>query len=935
MKLYMKIFKKIISLFMAVSLMTTLLASENVERDTNLQTRVLPNGFTVAVYKNSEPPKRCSMRLLVKTGSLFELENERGLAHFIEHMAFNGTKHFPSGEMTEYFQRLGMAFGSDTNAHTSFTETVYKLELPEVSPKILDESLLLLRDYADAMTFEKKFIDSERSVILAEMNARDDANYRKAVREISLIFEGTKLAERMPIGIEKVVKNADSKTFFDFYRQTYRPDNMVLVVVGDVDGEEIFKLAQQHFESFKQPEAPIRKLDFGKFEGAVGTLFQADSKIKIEAMGVPNLTNSTASLSMVRPVSIDLDSVEARAESDRLNLLCYVLNARMQRIVDTPDAPITAGSAAFYDYCAKALVLSISCDAPVGKHSDAVEELYRQIFSVDSITDVEVENAKKKIFDILQTSINSKSTRKNRALASEITSSFSDGVTFVSPETDMELTRKAFENYGAKELIALFKKVESQSVISLFVTDVKVSKKRAVDVAQKAREKARSSTYSSDKFAVSDIIFEKFSAPSKIISNKKIERVGITQIKFQNGVAFNFKKTDYSKDEVLVNISIGNGVLSVPMYRPEYINAVPALILGGTKFQTASEINAAINMLKMSVSARMSGGSLSINGSSNVRDSKKLIQYIATIVSSAGFRDDAIENLRNYVEVAYKNYGSDPSSCLKNLAVELLDKGVAKVPGSFENFKRYSMKDFAIWLRPILRNDYLEISIVGDFDEAEMLKLVSETFGAMPARQSSWQGASEKLIVYPYGTKIGKTYNSAGEPRSLACVNWALNIGKDTKKMRVATVLSAILDDVLRKDIRENEGDVYSPFAFYSTADWADFLSSISAASFIAPQGNEKLANTLAECGRKLANTISEDEFERAKIPIVKSLKVAERNNRYWLFSVMAKSQAYPVLIEMALNRAETYKNVSINDVREMAREVFIQAPIYISVMPK
>ncbi len=930
----MRILKNILTLFMTIFSTASLFASGDIEQDSNLKTVKLSNGLTVAVYKNVEPPKRCSMRLLVKAGSLFETESERGLAHFIEHMAFNGTKNFPSGAMTEYFQRLGMAFGSDTNAHTSFSETVYKLELPEVSDKILDESMLLLRDYADGMLFEQSSIDSERSVILAEMNARDDANYRKAVREIALVFKGTKFADRMPIGIESVIKAVDSKAFFDFYRQTYRPDNMVLVVVGDVDVDAIFALAKKHFATFSASDVPQRKFDFGELEGDFGTLFDSNTKIKIDAMGVPNLTNSTASLSLVRPVKGSLDSVESRIESDRLNLLCYVLNARMQRIADAPDSVITSGSAAFYDYCAKSLIFSISCDAPVGKHLDATSELYKQVFSIKTITDSEVENAKKKIFDLIQTSINSKSTRKNRALAGEITSAFSDGITFITPEKDMELTQKAFANCGAKELIELFNEVEKTSKISLFITDTEVNEDISVKLAT-VREQARESIYSSEKFAVSDLILSKFGQPSQVISKKKIDKLGITQVKFQNGVALNFKKTDYSKDEVIVNISIGNGILSVPFDRPEYFNAVAALLIGGTKYQSASEINAAINLLKMSVSARISGGALAINGTSNTRDCQKLIHYMATIVSDAGFRDDAIENLRNYAEGVYKNYQSDPSSCLKNLTSELLSKGVAKIPGTFENFKRYSMNDFAVWLRPILQNSYLEISIVGDFDEEQMMSIVSKTFGAMPPRRAILEGAPEQIVVRDDGSKISKTYDATTEPRSLACLSWVLDFGQDTKKMRTATVLSAILDDVLRKDIRESEGNVYSPFAFYATADWADYMSVISAASFVAPDENETLQKKLLQCGRKLANTITDDEFERAKIPIVKSLKVAERNNRYWLFSVMVRSQVYPVLIDMALNRVQTYKNVSVEDVREMARLVFERAPISIAVMPK
>ena len=187
--------------------------------DPSLKVKKLPNMMTVAVMKNSEPPNRVSMRLLVRRGSAHETEAERGLAHFIEHMAFNGTTHFPAGSMVEYFQRLGMAFGADTNAHTSFTETVYKLDMPEVSNKLLDDGMLLLRDYCDGMLFEPSAINKERGVIIAEMKARDTNEYRKAVKEIAHYFKGSIFGDRMPIGLEKVVNDAQESDFENFYRQ--------------------------------------------------------------------------------------------------------------------------------------------------------------------------------------------------------------------------------------------------------------------------------------------------------------------------------------------------------------------------------------------------------------------------------------------------------------------------------------------------------------------------------------------------------------------------------------------------------------------------------------------------------------------------------------------------------------------------------------------
>lgn len=930
----MKFLKELILFFMSI---IAVCATEKISvvQDSELKTKTLANGFTIAIFKNSEPPQRCSMRLLVKAGSLFETEQERGLAHFIEHMAFNGTTHFPSGEMTEYFQRLGMAFGSDTNAHTSFNETVYKLELPEVSDKVLGESFLLLRDYADGMMFEQKFIDSERSVILAEMKSRDNANYRRAVREIGLVFDGTTFGKRMPIGIESVVKSANQKDFFKFYRENYRPDNMVLVVVGDVDSNKIFDFAEKYFADFKAPDAPVRKMELGRLSGENGGLNEL-LQIKIDAMGVPNLTCSSASLSMVSHVEGSLDSVENRFKHDRLNLLGYVLNARFQRIADAPKSKILSGGASYYDYCSKMLVFSASCEAPLGKYNDATTELFRQILSVDSISETEVENAKKKIFDILQTAINGKTTRKNRSLANEITSAYSDGYTFISPEEDMRLTQLAYKDFGAKEVVALLKEVAENSKISLFVSDSKVSsgaEMRKEILADYA--KAQQTIYSADAFAVSGLIFTDFKGEGKIVKSVDVGKIGVKQIKFENGVALNLKKTDCAKDEVLIRVNIGNGILSVPVDKPELSIAASAIQLGGTKYQSSSEINGAINLMKMNVSAKIAGGSLVIDGSSNVRDSLSMIKFASTMVADAGFRDDSIENLRKYAESFYNAFDAEPTLRLSFLSSTILNGAIAKVPGTYENFKKLTMSEIANWLKPILQNDYLEISIVGDFDEDAVIDTVAKTFGAMPRRADKLTLSSKNFELLPAGTNLHETYKAASEPRSLACVIWNTSVGEDMKKMRTATILSAVLDDVLRKDVREGEGNVYSPFAYYRNFSYLNFMGFTSATSFVEPKYNKQLLKTLVECGEKLVGNVSEDEFERAKIPIIKSLKTAERNNRYWLFNVMANSQAYPILIEMAQNRIEFYNAVSVDDVRKMAKEIFSEKPITLTVSPE
>ncbi|MFT4550929.1 MAG: zinc protease, partial [Verrucomicrobiales bacterium] len=209
--------------------------TSDLKPDPEITFGTLGNGLRYVILPNAEPPERTSLRLYVDAGSLMETEKQRGLAHFIEHMAFNGTKNFPGGKMVEYFQRLGMSFGGDTNAHTSFKETVYKLELPKPDEKLLREGLQLFRDYADGMLLTQNEIEKERGVILSEKLTRDSPDSRTMEAAFDFALPDSIISKRLPIGTKEVIKGAGRDTFVDFYKKWYTCDRMVFVAVGAVE----------------------------------------------------------------------------------------------------------------------------------------------------------------------------------------------------------------------------------------------------------------------------------------------------------------------------------------------------------------------------------------------------------------------------------------------------------------------------------------------------------------------------------------------------------------------------------------------------------------------------------------------------------------------------------------------------------------------------
>lgn len=925
--------------FLLLTMLTAqiLSAAPEFKADENLKTQVLPNGMTIAVYKNSEPPNRVSMRLLVKRGSAYELENERGLAHFLEHMAFNGTKHFPAGEMVEYFQRLGMAFGADTNAHTSFIETVYKLDMPEASPKLISDGLMLLRDYSDGMLLLQDAIDRERGVIIAEKDSRDTQDYRKAVKEIAHLFKGSVFPDRMPIGEESVIKTADRDTFEKFYRSDYRPENTVLIIVGDIDPEAMLKEAEKYFSDFSaDKDFPARTADFGKLE-SIDYDFAFDAgtmPFEIAYDSTANAAKSYASVAVVQETNAK-DSLEKRVRDMRLRALSNAISARYLRTSYLPESKISQGSAGSFEFCNFASAFIFNADAPVGKSADALEENFRQILSLENLSDAELESAKKKIYESIESDIKGKDTRKNQELANEITSVLSAEEVFTSPEDDLTIAQYALGDFSAKDAIALLKDAFKNSKVKVFLSDSGKEPEGLAKTVQEKYDAAKASRYDGAIFAALGFEFSQFGETSGIKSDTSVEGLGIRQILFENGVRLNVKSTDFTKDEVLMKISFGKGLLDIPTDKPEYFVAVYGLLAGGTKFQNFSEINAARYPLKMSLGAGVEGNSFHMAGKSTSKDFEAMARLAATYVADAGFREDGRETLMKYGESFYMDFLTNPAAKLGFITLDLIKDGIAKVPGSFDSFKKVSMAEIAQWMGPILKNSYMEISIVGDIDPDAAVALVAETFGAMPKRDDVKADPYAAVELLDAGSSISMTYETTDEPRSVAARLWKTFGREDAKKMRASNVLGAVFDDVLRKEAREKEGKVYSPFAYNNSSTWMKDVGFMSAFTFVVPQYNGEIGELLEKCAGIVSANISEDEFERAKIPLLKGVEANKRKNAYWLDAVLNLSQAIPNNIELAKDIETAYSNVSLDEVRELAREIFAQKPYKVTVMPE
>ena len=350
----------------------------------------LENGFRYVILPNDEPPGRASLRLYMDVGSLMEADDQQGMAHFLEHMAFNGTKGYPESEdMVEYFQHLGMSFGGDTNAHTSFRETVYQLEIPKVDEKYFSDAIKLFRDYLDGMLLREKEIDKERGIILSEKLSRDSVDYRTMLAGFKFAMPDALISGRMPIGQENTIKKMTPKRFVDFYETYYTPQRAIVVVVGDVkDPAMVEKMIQASFKDAKPRRDQSPDPDMGKVTAGRGLIAKLHSEKDAPATDI--------SIELQRPSKKQPDTTARRRELMVRDLADLMLNTRFSKLAKAEGSPIMSGESYSYEYLEFVEVIGVmtKCKPENWKAALALieQELRRGIQF--GFTDSELEEAK-------------------------------------------------------------------------------------------------------------------------------------------------------------------------------------------------------------------------------------------------------------------------------------------------------------------------------------------------------------------------------------------------------------------------------------------------------------------------------------------------------------------------------------------------------------
>ena len=888
----------------------------NLEPDPAVTWGQFENGVRYAIMPNQEPRERVSLRLLVRAGSLHEEETERGLAHFLEHMAFNGTENFGPGTLVQYFQRLGMAFGADTNAYTGFDRTVYMIELPDTEAGSIDEGLLVLRDYAGRMLLETQEIDSERGVVLSEMRSRDSVGYRTALAEYKFLLPEARLPERFPIGTAEVLRGATREDFVDFFDAWYRPERTVIVIVGDVDPGATVELIEKNFSDF-EARAPARD------EPAMGQVVSDGIQAMLHAEGEASSTR--VAIQTVMPYEAQPDTLELRTARLHRTAATQMLSRRLESLARQEDAPFSQGTVSaseVFDFATNASI-DLTCEPDEWEKALAMGEQELRRALQHGFQDVELREVKAELLNRLEESARRAPTRQSPGLAEGIIRSLSAGTVFTSPEAELELMEPILATMTVEQAHAALLETWSSDDRFLFVTGnlvVPNAERRILEVFEASQTQEVEPL---PEMADLDFAYTDFGLAGETVEMVHVEDLDLHQVTFANGVRLNVKRTDFQANTIQMLVRFGGGLLTEPVEADGVgLLASTVFTAGGLGEHSADELRRILAGRNVGTQFSIGNDAFQFSGSTTPGDLLLQLQLTTAYLADLGYRPESLRRAQTQLREMYRTNRHTARGVLQAEVARFLAGGDHRFGlGEEQALLALGLNDVRAWLSEPLANGYLEVSLVGDLSVDEAVAAVAETLGALPDRERQKPDMRDlRQVSFPSGV-AEKSYTFTSEiPSGYAAVYWPTTDIWDIGETRRLQVLAQVFSDRMRIRIREEMGEAYSPNAASQASDTYEGYGLFFGLVGVEPGRAEAVTDVMMEIAADLVeNGINEDEMERVLRPLMNSLRTTVRNNSYWLNSVLGSSQEYPQRLDWAREMVADIQSIEPAELSELA----------------
>ena len=879
----------------------------------------LDNGMGYVLMENDTPTGTAAIRMHIDAGSTAEADDQSGLSHFLEHMAFNGSTNVPEGEMIKILERYGLAFGPDTNAFTSFDQVQYMLDLPSVEEEVIDTGIFIMRETAGNLLLDADAIDRERGVIKSEERARDTYGLRNLVDELEFLAPDTILKDRLPIGDLEVIATAPRERFVDIYNKYYRPERVTFVMVGDFNAADI--------------EAKIKDT-FGDWEGAgeeggdpdLGDI-KTDRGLQSNFFYDPDVP-TTISVNYVKPYQQQADTADQRKEDLILSIGNGIVSRRLAKLARQEDAPFLSARAGNVDYYSVANVSSIDLTATPDTWEVALgvaeQELRRAI--EHGFLESELKEQLANFRTGIENSVDRAETRESTALASQLANSVNNMRVFTTPQSGLErfntyadeitveMVHKAFVEQwkGTEPLIHMSNNVEIDDAEEKILAAYKASK--SVDVA------------APEETGAAEFGYADWGTPGEVVMDERIEDLDIRTIKFANNVRLNVKKTDFEEGVVRVSLRVGGGEL-------EMVDAPDGLSIladnyysaGGLGKHSADELQTLLAGKTVTTGFGVGADSFGSYGRTNAEDLELQMQLWAAFLTDPGFRPEGEAQWKQAISVFMPQLDATPSGIAQRDVGRILASGDTRFGyGSEADLAARTYAELKPYLERAASEAAIEIAIVGDVEEDAAIAAVANTFGALPERRAEALAFAEARNVRFTDQREPIALRHAGlEKQAMAMTYWKADDGFDHKTSAVQGLLRAILRLELTDKLREELGATYSPWAGNTASELYPGYGYIFASSEIEPKDIERVHAAIDEIARQMAEgAITEDQLQRARKPILEGMEEAEEDNGSWI-GLIDEAQSLPGDLDRWRNDEAVYSAITVEELTAAAAKYF------------
>nr|XP_061797937.1 probable zinc protease PqqL [Nerophis lumbriciformis] len=876
----------------------------------------MDNGFNYIIYPHAEPPGRFSTRLHINAGSLHEANDQRGIAHFLEHMVFNGSRNFTPAELIPKMQRLGIAFGAHANAYTSFGETVYMLDLPNMEKETIDLTFTVMRDFADGALLAIEEIDKERGVIIAEKTSRDSVGMRVLVKRLNYLFPESQLANRLPIGTEEVIKNAPRERFVNFYSGYYRPNNMTFVVAGDFDAKEMEKRVRETFISLSNPEKEGQE--------PPRTIPPKDTGFRTEVFSDKELASDSLSLISTRPYTTELDTRANRIKLLPLAMANSMLSRRFSILAKKENSPILSGSSSRQIFFNEVISGQVSVTPTENRWEDALatmEQEFRRAL-LHGFTEAELEEARANTINSLEQAVKRAPTRKAASIATSYVNATEESRVVTTPETNLEIYRAGLSQLTLADCHQAFKKFWDTKDLSLILTTKKEDPDTKSKLASLYQESLKTPVEPPKKESKQSFAYTDFGTPGKITSQNEIKDMEATQLVLSNNIKVNLKTTDFTKNSISLTTRIGSGSLTMPKDKPGLNQLASAIyIAGGLGKHSADDLRRILAGKNVDIDFGVGSDAFSLGGQSTPEDLELQLQLMCAALTDPGFRPEAERQHKKSLPMLFNQIQHSMQGAMLKMNEDITAGDHRFTFPTQEQAMGYNSQMVKDWILPQLAKSPIELTIVGDFDKEKTIPLILKTFGALPTRETAKPDhTAERKINMPQGA-ANKVINFDSKiPNAASIAVWPIPDSiNEVKRPRRFNILASILSNRMREEIREKLGASYSPRAGanpHSTLEMGMF----QAIAQVKPEETEKYGKLMIELADKMARQgVSADELDRALKPLLSNIDTSLRSNSYWLGTVLSRSHEKPIVLDWARNRHEDYKSITVEELNKLA----------------